>query len=129
MDLTLKVWRQDGPGATGQMETQDVRDISPDMSFLEMLDIVNDRLVVDGKEPIAFEHDCREGICGSCGFMVNGQADGPELRTAGCQLELRQYRDGAHLTIQAWRAGAVPLVHELLLDPTPLAPIIGNACD
>ena len=95
MDLTLKVWRQANPGATGAMETLDVRDISPDMSFLEMLDIVNDRLTTEGKEPIAFEHDCREGICGSCGMMINGQAHGPQKGTATCQLHMRKFADGA----------------------------------
>src|SRR3954451_5015288 len=94
MDLTLKVWRQDAPGAEGRFEIHDVRDISPEMSFLEMLDIVNDRLTVEGKEPIAFEHDCREGICGSCGMMINGQAHGPQKGTATCQLHMRKFEDG-----------------------------------
>src|SRR3989449_1202332 len=116
MDLTLKVWRQDGPGATGQMETHDVRDISPDMSFLEMLDIVNDRLVVEGKEPIAFEHDCREGICGTCGMMTDGQAHGPRRATTACQLHMRTFRDGDEITIEPWRADAFPVVKDLVVD-------------
>jgi succinate dehydrogenase / fumarate reductase iron-sulfur subunit len=116
MDLTLKVWRQDGPGATGQFETHDVRDISEDMSFLEMLDIVNDRLVVEGKEPIAFEHDCREGICGSCGMMINGQAHGPQRGTATCQLHMRKFRDGDVITVEPWRAAAFPVVKDLVVN-------------
>ena len=89
MHLTLHVWRQDGPQAAGRFVTYDAPEISPDMSFLEMLDTVNERLQLDGKEPIAFDHDCREGICGSCGFMINGQAHGPEQGTAVCQLHMR----------------------------------------
>src|SRR5438034_4725449 len=124
MDLTLKVWRQDGPGATGQMETHDVRDISPDMSFLEMLDIVNDRLVVEGKEPIAFEHDCGEGICGSCGMMINGQAHGPQRGTAACQLHMRKFNDGDVITVEPWRAAAFPVVKDLVVNRSALDRIV-----
>src|SRR6058998_282536 len=124
MDLTLKVWRQDGPGAEGQFETHDVREISPDMSFLEMLDIVNDRLVVEGKEPIAFEHDCREGICGSCGMMINGQAHGPQLGTAACQLHMRKFKDGDTIVVEPWRAAAFPVVRDLVVNRSALDAII-----
>src|SRR3954466_14622777 len=116
MDLTLKVWRQDGPGAEGGFETHDVRDISPEMSFLEMLDTVNDRLTVEGKEPIAFEHDCREGICGSCGMMINGQAHGPQLGTATCQLHMRKFADGDTIVVEPWRATAFPVIKDLMVD-------------
>ena len=108
MDLTLKVWRQASPDAQGAIETIDVKDISPDMSFLEMLDIVNDRLCTEGKEPIAFEHDCREGICGSCGMMINGQAHGPQKGTAPCQLHMRKFNDGD--TIVVSKAGQVRVI-------------------
>ena len=116
MDLTLKVWRQAAPGAQGAIETIDVKDISEEMSFLEMLDIVNDRLVTEGKEPIAFEHDCREGICGSCGMMINGQAHGPQKGTATCQLHMRKFADGANIDIEPWRAAAFPVVKDLVVD-------------
>ena len=104
MRITLTVWRQASADAAGRFETYDVPGVSPDMSFLEMLDVVNERLMHDGKEPIAFDHDCREGICGACGFMINGQAHGPERATATCQLHMRKFHDGDHLTIEPWRA-------------------------
>ena len=116
MSIRLTVWRQASPSAPGSFETYDVPGVSPDMSFLEMLDLVNERLMHDGTEPIAFEHDCREGICGSCGFMVDGQAHGPAARTAVCQLHMRKYSDGAHITIEPWRAAAFPLVKDLIVD-------------
>jgi succinate dehydrogenase / fumarate reductase iron-sulfur subunit len=124
MDLTLKVWRQAAPGAQGAMETIDVRDISPDMSFLEMLDIVNDRLVSDGNEPIAFEHDCREGICGSCGMMINGQAHGPQKGTATCQLHMRKFADGDTIVVEPWRAAAFPVVKDLVVNRSALDAIV-----
>jgi succinate dehydrogenase / fumarate reductase iron-sulfur subunit len=124
MDLTLKVWRQAAPGAEGAIETIDVRDISPEMSFLEMLDIVNDRLQNDGKEPIAFEHDCREGICGSCGMMINGQAHGPQLGTATCQLHMRKFNDGDTIVVEPWRAAAFPVVKDLVVNRSALDAII-----
>jgi succinate dehydrogenase / fumarate reductase, iron-sulfur subunit len=124
MRLTLHVWRQDGPGTDGRMETYEADDISPDMSFLEMLDVVNDRLVVEGKEPIAFEHDCREGICGSCGMMINGQAHGPQRGTATCQLHMRKFADGDHIHIEPWRAAAFPVLKDLVVDRTALDAII-----
>jgi succinate dehydrogenase / fumarate reductase iron-sulfur subunit len=118
MDLTLHVWRQPGPDKPGHMVTyaHEATDISPEMSFLEMLDIVNERLIAGGQEPIAFEHDCREGICGSCGMMVNGQAHGPDRGTAVCQLHMRRFRDGDEITVEPWRAQAFPVLRDLVVD-------------
>ena len=116
MRITLRAWRQAGPDATGAFETYDVPGVSPDMSFLEMLDTVNERLQLDGKEPIAFDHDCREGICGSCGMMINGVPHGPERGTATCQLHMRKFADGDHVTIEPWRAASFPLVRDLIVD-------------
>jgi succinate dehydrogenase / fumarate reductase iron-sulfur subunit len=124
MHLTLTVWRQPGPGAPGDFETYDVPGVSPDMSFLEMLDIVNDRLTMEDHEPIAFDHDCREGICGSCGMMINGQAHGPERGTATCQLFMRKFRDGDHITVEPWRARSFPIVKDLVVDRSPFDEII-----
>jgi succinate dehydrogenase / fumarate reductase iron-sulfur subunit len=124
MDIKLEVWRQAGPDAQGAMETIDVRDISPEMSFLEMLDIVNDRLQNDGKEPIAFEHDCREGICGSCGMMINGQAHGPQVGTATCQLHMRKFADGDTIVVEPWRAAAFPVVKDLVVNRSALDAIV-----
>jgi succinate dehydrogenase / fumarate reductase iron-sulfur subunit len=117
MDLTIHVWRQ-APGETGRMVTysDEAKDISPEMSFLEMLDTVNERLVEKGEEPIAFEHDCREGICGSCGMMINGQAHGPERGTATCQLHMRKFHDGDVIHIEPWRAAAFPVLRDLIVD-------------
>jgi succinate dehydrogenase / fumarate reductase iron-sulfur subunit len=125
MDLTLHVWRQ-APGEAGQMVTyvEEATGISPDMSFLEMLDIVNERLVGKGEEPIAFEHDCREGICGSCGMMINGQAHGPERGTATCQLHMRKFSDGDEITIEPWRAAAFPVLRDLIVDRSPFDRIV-----
>jgi succinate dehydrogenase / fumarate reductase iron-sulfur subunit len=114
--ITLTAWRQAGPDAAGAFETYDVPGVSPDMSFLEMLDTVNERLILDGKEPIAFDHDCREGICGSCGMMINGVPHGPERGTATCQLHMRKFADGDHVTIEPWRAASFPLVRDLIVD-------------
>jgi len=114
--ITLTAWRQPGPDAAGAFETYDVPGVSPDMSFLEMLDTVNERLILDGKEPIAFDHDCREGICGSCGMMINGVPHGPERGTATCQLHMRKFADGDHVTIEPWRAASFPLVRDLIVD-------------
>jgi succinate dehydrogenase / fumarate reductase iron-sulfur subunit len=124
MRITLTAWRQAGPDAPGAFETYDVPGVSPDMSFLEMLDLVNERLIVDGTEPIAFDHDCREGICGSCGMMINGQAHGPERNTATCQLHMRKYQDGDEITIEPWRAAAFPLIKDLIVDRSPFDAII-----
>jgi succinate dehydrogenase / fumarate reductase iron-sulfur subunit len=124
MNLTLHVWRQDGPDAPGRMETYEARDISPDMSFLEMLDVVNERLTEEGKRPIAFDHDCREGICGSCGMMINGVAHGPTRGTATCQLHMRSFRDGDQIHIEPWRASAFPVLRDLAVDRSALDRII-----
>jgi succinate dehydrogenase / fumarate reductase iron-sulfur subunit len=125
MDLTLHVWRQ-SPGEPGAMVTytDEATGISPDMSFLEMLDIVNERLVAKGDEPIAFEHDCREGICGSCGMMINGQAHGPERNTATCQLHMRKFSDGDEINIEPWRAAAFPVLRDLIVDRSPFDDIV-----
>jgi succinate dehydrogenase / fumarate reductase iron-sulfur subunit len=124
MHVTLTVWRQPGPHAPGDFETYEVGDVSPDMSFLEMLDILNDRLTSEGREPIAFDHDCREGICGSCGMMIDGQAHGPARGTAACQLFMRKFRDGARITVEPWRARAFPIVKDLVVDRTAFDEII-----
>jgi succinate dehydrogenase / fumarate reductase iron-sulfur subunit len=124
MDLTLKVWRQESPSADGRLETYEARDVSPDMSFLEMLDVVNEGLVERGERPIEFEHDCREGICGSCGMMVDGQAHGPRALTTVCQLHMREFEDGVTLTIEPWRASAFPVVQDLVVDRSPFDRII-----
>jgi succinate dehydrogenase / fumarate reductase iron-sulfur subunit len=124
MKVTLHVWRQAAPQAAGTMETYEADDISPEMSFLEMLDIVNERLTADGREPIAFEHDCREGICGSCGMMINGQAHGPQKGTATCQLHMRKFEDGAEIFIEPWRAKAFPVLKDLVVDRAAFDTII-----
>jgi succinate dehydrogenase / fumarate reductase iron-sulfur subunit len=124
MDLTLKIWRQAGPQATGGIETYDVKDINEEMSFLEMLDVLNERLTVDGQEPVAFEHDCREGICGSCGVMINGQAHGPQKGTATCQLHMRKFEDGDTIVVEPWRAAAFPVVRDLVVNRSALDRII-----
>ncbi len=124
MDLKLRVWRQATSSARGGFVEYDAPDISPDMSLLEMLDVVNDRLVESGEEPIAFDHDCREGICGSCGLMINGQAHGPQLGTATCQLHMRKFRDGDVIVIEPWRAAAFPVIRDLVVDRTAFDRII-----
>ena len=124
MHVKLQVWRQAGPDATGAMETYDVPDISEEMSFLEMLDVVNERLNAKGREPIAFEHDCREGICGSCGMMINGQAHGPQKGTAACQLHMRKFADGDEIFIEPWRATAFPVLKDLIVDRSPFDRIV-----
>ncbi len=124
MRVKLHVWRQAGPGTTGRMETYDTPDISEEMSFLEMLDVVNERLNAEGREPIAFEHDCREGICGSCGMMINGQAHGPQRGTATCQLHMRKFDDGAEIFIEPWRAAAFPVLRDLIVDRSPFDAIV-----
>ncbi len=124
MDLTLHVWRQAGPDQAGAFETHHPRDVSPDMSFLEMLDEVNERLIKDGAEPIAFEHDCREGICGACGMMINGVPHGPKTMTTTCELHMRTFRDGDEIWIEPWRATAFPILKDLVVDRSPFDRII-----
>jgi succinate dehydrogenase / fumarate reductase iron-sulfur subunit len=124
MHVKLHVWRQAGPDAPGSMETYDAPDINEEMSFLEMLDVVNERLNAEGREPIAFEHDCREGICGSCGMMINGQAHGPQKGTATCQLHMRKFADGDEIFIEPWRAKAFPVLKDLIVDRSPFDRIV-----
>src|SRR5215217_4992738 len=110
MNLTLLVWRHASANVAGKMERYEARDISPDMSFLEMLDVVNERLIEKGEVPIAFDHDCREGICGSCALMINGAAHGPMKGTATCQLHMRSFKDGDTIVVEPWRARAFPVI-------------------
>lgn len=124
MNLKLHVWRQKGPNAPGKFETYEAKDISEHMSFLEMLDVVNEQLIESGKDPIAFDHDCREGICGMCGCVVDGYAHGPEKRTTTCQLHMRHYKDGDEVYIEPWRAGAFPVIKDLIVDRTAFDRII-----
>ena len=116
ISLTLKVWRQAGPGAAGRLVDYRAERVSPDMSFLELLDVVNDGLIREGADPIAFDSDCREGICGSCGLMVNGVAHGPEPGGTVCQLHMRRFADGETITVEPWRARAFPVVKDLIVD-------------
>ena len=126
MNLTLHVWRQAGPSSTGRMVEYDAPDISPDMSFLEMLDVVNERLITKGEQPIAFDHDCREGICGSCGVMINGIAHGPSKGTATCQLHMRSFKDGDTIYVEPWRARSFPVLRDLVVDRGALDRIIAS---
>jgi len=116
MKLTLHVWRQDGPDDPGRHERYEASDVSEHMSFLEMLDVVNERLAEEGRVPIAFEHDCREGICGSCGMMINGVPHGPKGLTTACQLHMRSFQDGDEIWIEPWRATAFPVLKDLVVD-------------
>ncbi|TQM83209.1 succinate dehydrogenase / fumarate reductase iron-sulfur subunit [Saccharothrix saharensis] len=122
MKLTLRIWRQSG--ATGRLVEYPVDDLSPDMSFLEALDVLNERLITAGQEPVAFDHDCREGICGMCGMMINGMAHGPEKATTACQLHLRHFRDGDVVTVEPWRAEPFPVVRDLVVDRSALDRIV-----
>jgi succinate dehydrogenase / fumarate reductase iron-sulfur subunit len=124
VNLTLHVWRQKNASASGRMERYEASDVSADMSFLEMLDVVNEKLIADGREPIAFEHDCREGICGTCGFMIDGIAHGPQRGTTVCQLHMRHFKDGDELYLEPWRARAFPVIKDLIVDRGALDRII-----
>lgn len=124
MDFTLHVWRQKSPDEPGQMVTYTATNIPPDASFLEMLDIVNDGLEIQGEEPIAFEHDCREGICGSCGMVVNGRPHGPGQGITTCQLYMRSFRDGQTIIVEPWRAKAFPIIKDLVVDRSAFDRII-----
>jgi len=116
MTIHLRVWRQRGPEADGRFVDYAVPGVNPDMSFLEMLDVLNEQLTLDSEDPIEFDHDCREGICGSCGLMINGIAHGPSARTATCQLHMRHYRDGDTIVVEPWRARAFPVIRDLVVD-------------
>ncbi len=126
MRLTLHVWRQPSAEAAGRFVTYDAPDVLPDMSFLEMLDVVNDRLIQKGETPITFDHDCREGICGSCGMMINGVAHGPTKAAATCQVHMRSFKDGDELWIEPWRAKAFPVVKDLSVNRGALDRIIAS---
>ncbi|MFY0652024.1 MAG: succinate dehydrogenase/fumarate reductase iron-sulfur subunit [Cyclobacteriaceae bacterium] len=116
MNLTLKIWRQKNSQEKGKMETYQVSDISPDSSFLEMMDILNEQLIDSGDEPVAFDHDCREGICGTCSLFINGEAHGPGEQITTCQLHMREFKDGDTVYIEPWRAKAFPVIKDLMVD-------------
>jgi succinate dehydrogenase / fumarate reductase iron-sulfur subunit len=120
MKLILKIWRQKDPRSAGAFKQYELPDVSPDSSFLEMLDMLNDRLVRSGEEPVAFEHDCREGICGTCSMTINGRPHGPKRLTTACQLHMRNFKDGDTVYIEPWRAGAFPVVKDLVVDRSAL---------
>jgi succinate dehydrogenase / fumarate reductase iron-sulfur subunit len=124
MNITLRVWRQSGPGQPGRFEEYPARGLNPNMSFLEMLDVVNEELTLAGKEPIAFEHDCREGICGSCSCMINGEPHGPADRVATCQTYMRSFRDGDTITVEPFRARPFPVLKDLIVDRSAFDRII-----
>jgi len=139
MNLTLKVWRQKNNKAKGSFETYKVKDISSEMSFLEMFDVLNEQLIIEGKSPIAFDHDCREGICGMCSMHINGQAHGPWSQNTTCQLHMRAFKDGDTIVVEPWRSKAFPVVKDLMVDRTAFDRVIeaggyisvntGNAVD
>jgi succinate dehydrogenase / fumarate reductase, iron-sulfur subunit len=116
MKLTLKIWRQASAASPGEFKVYQLESISPEMSFLEMLDVLNERLILQGEEPIAFDHDCREGICGTCGIFINGQAHGPDKECTTCQLHMRRFKDGDTIVLEPWRANAFPIVRDLVVD-------------
>jgi succinate dehydrogenase / fumarate reductase iron-sulfur subunit len=124
MTLVLHVWRQKDARSDGRFVRYEARDVSPDMSFLEMLDVVNEGLIAQGEEPIAFDHDCREGICGTCGMVINGRPHGPRAATTACQLHMRSFRDGDAITIEPWRAAAFPVLRDLVVDRSSFDGII-----
>lgn len=124
MKLKLKIWRQAGPEDSGQFEIHDLDGVSEDCSFLEMLDLLNEQLLETGKEPVSFDHDCREGICGTCSLTINGLPHGPEDSTTTCQLHMRKFRDGETITIEPFRAKAFPVVRDLVVDRSPFDKII-----
>lgn len=124
LNLNLRVWRQNGPDDAGRFSTYRLNGVSTHMSFLEMLDVLNEQLISSGEEPVAFDHDCREGICGMCSLMINGQAHGPDCATTTCQLHMRRFSDGDTITIEPWRAAAFPVVRDLVVDRSALDRII-----
>jgi succinate dehydrogenase / fumarate reductase iron-sulfur subunit len=124
MDIKVRVWRQTDADSAGKMVTYGVQDISPDASFLEMLDVLNESLILDGDDPIAFDHDCREGICGACSMVIDGVAHGPEKATTTCQLHMRHFADGDVIDVEPWRAAAFPVIKDLVVDRTAFDQII-----
>lgn len=124
INLTLKVWRQNGPREKGRFETYKVSNISTDSSFLEMMDILNEQLISEGNEPVAFDHDCREGICGMCSLYINGRPHGPDDDVTTCQLHMRKFKDGETVTIEPWRAAAFPVIKDLMVDRSAFDKII-----
>jgi len=139
MNLTLKVWKQKNSKATGQFETFKVKDISSEMSFLEMFDVLNEQLIIEGKDSITFDHDCREGICGSCSMYINGRAHGPWAANTTCQLHMRAFKDGDTIVVEPWRSKAFPVIKDLMVDRSAFDRVIqaggfisvntGNAVD
>jgi succinate dehydrogenase / fumarate reductase iron-sulfur subunit len=124
MKLTLRIWRQSGPETPGKLVDYQLDDVSPDMSFLEMLDVLNEKLILDGAIPVTFDHDCREGICGSCGVVVNGAPHGPQTLTTTCQLHMRSFSDGDTIVVEPWRSAAFPIVKDLMVDRSAFDRII-----
>jgi succinate dehydrogenase / fumarate reductase iron-sulfur subunit len=124
INLKLKVWRQDGPKAKGRFETYEVKNISTDSSFLEMMDVLNEQLIQEGKEPVAFDHDCREGICGMCSMYINGHAHGPDEDVTTCQLHMRKFKDGETVTIEPWRSAGFPIIKDLMVNRNAFDQII-----
>ncbi len=139
MNLSLKVWRQKNSNTSGSFETYSVKDISSEMSFLEMIDVLNEQLIVEGKDPITFDHDCREGICGACSMYINGRAHGPWAANTTCQLHMRAFKDGDTIVVEPWRSKAFPVIKDLMVDRTAFDRVIqaggyisvntGNAVD
>lgn len=124
MDLTLKVWRQENSSAKGKFEAYQIKNISPDSSFLEMIDALNEQLINEGNEPVAFDHDCREGICGMCSLFINGQAHGPDFEITTCQLHMRKFKDGDTIVIEPWRAAGFPVIKDLMVERTAFDKIL-----
>src|SRR5947208_15267193 len=124
MNLTLKVWRQKNHREKGNFETYQVKDISSEMSFLEMFDVLNEELIADGKDPVAFDHDCREGICGMCSMYINGRAHGPLKGTTVCQLHMRYFHEGETVTIEPWRAAPFPVIKDLVVNRSSFDKIV-----
>lgn len=124
MKINLKIWRQKGPSASGKIAEYSLDNVFPEMSFLEMLDVLNEELIAKGEEPVAFDHDCREGICGACGLVINGMAHGPSARTTTCQLHMRSFKDGDTIFVEPWRAKAFPVIKDLMVDRSSFDDVI-----
>ena len=116
MNITVKVWRQKDANSKGKFESYKLNDITPDSSFLEMMDVLNEQLLAEGKEPVAYDHDCREGICGMCSMFINGRAHGPDTEITTCQLHMRKFKDGDTITVEPWRSGGFPIIKDLMVD-------------